>query len=116
MITSMVSFFGIPLMISILMQGKRDENTYFFAYKLPISIALYGMTGHTMHLLSSHFKDMLCVLNFGLFLTLNVCCCILGVIGFWRIQRYKATIAGPWDYDTTNETAQSLQLFAKLKG
>ena len=34
---------------------------------------------------------------------------VLGPVGFYRIQRYKVTISGPWTYDTEGEATQYMR-------
>ena len=40
---------------------------------------------------------------------------ILGPIGFYRIQQYKVTIAGPWTYDTQGEASQYMLDSSNIK-
>ena len=40
---------------------------------------------------------------------------VLGPIGFYRIQKYKVTIGGPWTYDTEGEASQYMVDSSNIK-
>lgn len=66
--------------------------------------------------LKQKMKDDICV-KFLLYVYISVSFIVLiiGPIGFYRIQSYKVTIGGPWDYDTSGEAKQYLVESSNIK-